>query len=121
MNDLKMTKFESSLMWDDIVKILTILIVYHILSYMIDDKGDFFGEDILKLMLYTTTGIIVYHLIIKKIVTKYIFNPNIHDQEPAIEPPLKQIELSKREHFDTESEKHKSHKKIHNKKNEKRK
>lgn len=67
MLDLKINKFDSIQMWTDITKFITIILVYHIFSYIIDDKGEsFLDENILKILLYVTMGIVTYYLIIKK-------------------------------------------------------
>jgi transcriptional regulator of met regulon len=45
--------------------------------YTIDDFGELFDETTLKVFLYITLGLIVYHLIIKKLITKYTTNEHM--------------------------------------------
>jgi len=60
-------------MWIDIVKFITVAVIIHLLFYCVDDYGSFFNESILKILLYATIGFIVYHLVITKLVDKYLF------------------------------------------------
>lgn len=63
----------------DITRILTILIIIHILTYFIDGHIDFFDEKTLKLLLFTSLGICVYHFIIKNIINKQILDKPQHN------------------------------------------
>ena len=60
-------------MWIDIVKFITVAVIIHLLFYCVDDYGSFFNESTLKILLYATIGFIVYHLVITKLVDKYLF------------------------------------------------
>lgn len=51
----------------EIIYSLTILLIYHLLSYEIDKDIEFMNIKFLKLILYVVIGIIFFHLIIKKI------------------------------------------------------
>jgi len=69
-----MTGFDFSVSKQDLLEIfnttlllLTILIIYHVLSYEIDGDVEFLNNKFLKLILYTTIGVIFYYLIVKKI------------------------------------------------------
>lgn len=63
-------KTEATNMWNDIIKFLTIAIIVHLLMYSVDNYGNLFDEDILKILLYITIGILVYYLIVKKMSNK---------------------------------------------------
>lgn len=69
---INLSKSESTRMWIDITKFLTIAIIVHLLLYAVDEYGELFDETILKLLLYLTFGIVIYHLIIRKQVDKHI-------------------------------------------------
>ena len=60
-------------MWIDIVKFITVAVIIHLLFYCVDDYGSFFNESTLKILLYATIGFIVNHLVITKLVDKYLF------------------------------------------------
>lgn len=64
---MNITKADVTSMIDDTVRILTIIAIIHFMSYAIDNKEDLLCERILKEMLYTTIGIILFHSFIKKI------------------------------------------------------
>ncbi len=66
---------EPKAMWNDIIRFITVAVVIHLLFYTVDDYGKFFNESVLKILLYTTIGFIIYHLIITKLVDKYLFRP----------------------------------------------
>lgn len=70
--NINLNKVEATQMWNDIAKFLTIGITMHLLLYAIDDYGEIFSEITLKLLLYITIGLLMYHLSIKKLVDKYI-------------------------------------------------
>ena len=59
-------------MWNDIVKFLTVAVVIHILFYIVDDYGNFFNEAVLKVFLYITLGFLTYHLVVNKLIQKYL-------------------------------------------------
>ena len=61
-------KIDINLAIEDIFKIVTVLMVIHILFFCIDGVGDFLEENVIKRQIYCMIGIIVYHFIIKKIV-----------------------------------------------------
>jgi hypothetical protein len=69
-----MNKEEVSNMWNDVIKFLSIGIIIHLLLYAVDDYCDLFSEMTLKLLLYLTLGLIIYHSIIKKMIDKHIIN-----------------------------------------------
>lgn len=89
---LNLSKKDSINMWSDITKFLTIAIIMHLLLYIVDDYGELFSEFTLKLFLYLTIGLIIYHLIIKEILDKYIFG---EDNDHKIE---KQHKKKKNKH-----------------------
>lgn len=68
--NLVQTTFDDihSLMYD-IGFVLTLILVHHFLSYAIDGKenSSLFDSKTLKLSLYSIIGVILFHLIIKKI------------------------------------------------------
>lgn len=57
-------------MWGDIMKFLTIIIIVHLLLCVTDDYDALFDEKTLKIILYVTLGVVVYHFIIKKFTDK---------------------------------------------------
>jgi hypothetical protein len=71
-------KTNINLIIEDVFKFVTILMIMHILFFCIDGIGEFFDENIIKGQIYCMVGIIVYHLIIKKIIKidKYTNNNN---------------------------------------------
>jgi len=78
---INLTKQDTINMWSDITKFLTIAIIMHLLLYIVDDYGDLFSEFTLKIFLYLTIGLIVYHLIIKNIIDKYIFDEPVKSKK----------------------------------------
>lgn len=74
MINLKLNKKEVTDLFDDIIKFLSLAIIIHILLFAIDDYGDLFSEFALKIFLYITIAIVIYHLIIKKIANKLLRN-----------------------------------------------
>ncbi|ARF09438.1 hypothetical protein Indivirus_1_61 [Indivirus ILV1] len=84
---------EPRAMWNDIIRFITVAVVVHLLFYTVDDYGNFFNEQVLKLLLYSTIGFIIYHLIVIKLVNKHLFFNNIPKQEQfkKIEKPVKSI------------------------------
>jgi hypothetical protein len=74
---LSLSKSESLNMWLDITKFLTIVLVVHLLLYSIDDYGELFSERVLKLFLYLTISLIIYHLIVKKFIIKKFTNKKL--------------------------------------------
>jgi hypothetical protein len=65
-----MNKKSSHKMWYDIAKFLTIAIIVHLLLCVVDDFGELFSEQILKIYLYLIISLVVYHLLIKKLMDK---------------------------------------------------
>ena len=70
---INLNQAEARAMWTDIVKFLTVAVVIHLLFYTVDDYGNFMNEAVLKIFLYITLGFLVYHLIINKLIEKYLF------------------------------------------------
>lgn len=64
---------QSRLMWNDIIKFITVIVIVHLLFYCVDDYGGFMNESILKILLYTTISIIIYYLVITKLINRYLF------------------------------------------------
>ena len=64
---------EAKFMWSDIIRFITVATIIHLLFYVVDDYGNFMNESILKILLYTTLGFLVYHLIINKLINRYLF------------------------------------------------
>ena len=73
---IKLTQVEAKAMWNDIVKFLTVAVTIHLLFYAVDDYGNFFNEAVLKVFLYITLGLLTYHLIINKLIEKYLLPKN---------------------------------------------
>lgn len=65
---LDISKEEANYMWDDVLRFLTIAVVIHLLIFSVDNQGNLFDEDSLKKFLYLTIGVVIYHLIIKKLI-----------------------------------------------------
>jgi hypothetical protein len=61
-------KKEAKNMWSDVIKFLIIIFIVHFLFYIIDDKGEFCSELVLKLMLYVTLALVVFHTLINKFI-----------------------------------------------------
>jgi len=78
---LKLNKEEVEDMMSDIVKLLTIYIIFHLLSYSIDGQGELFDEKTLKYSVYIVVAIIIYHLIIKRVIAQNIFKKKSLKQE----------------------------------------
>jgi hypothetical protein len=76
-------------MWIDITKFLTIAVIVHLLLYSVDEYGDLFDEAALKLFLYITFGLVIYHLIIRKLVDKYIIHKTVQAETEQL-PEIKQ-------------------------------
>ena len=74
---INLSKTESTRMWIDITKFLTIAVIVHLLLYSVDEYGELFDESALKLFLYITFGLVIYHLIIRKLVDKYILYKDV--------------------------------------------
>ena len=72
MNNFGITTDEINDTILDTLKVLTILLVVHLLTVSIDSQGELLSLDAVKLMLYSTIGVISYHLGVKKIVNKII-------------------------------------------------
>jgi uncharacterized membrane protein len=69
---LDMTTHETIIMWDDILKFLTIAIVIHLLTYAVDNEGELFDEKSLKLFLYLIISLVIYNLFIRRILLNKI-------------------------------------------------
>lgn len=52
---------------DDITKYFTIILTIHFLESLSTDNIIFFNDNFLKTLLFLLIGIIIYHLLIKKI------------------------------------------------------
>lgn len=96
---INLSKAESSRMWIDITKFLTIAIIVHLLLYAVDEYGEPFDEISLKIFLYITFSIVIYHLIIRKIVDKYILCKTIE------KPPVSKVKS--KNHRKSSPKKHK--------------
>lgn len=70
---IKLNPVEAKFMWSDIIRFITVAVIIHLLFYVVDDYGNFMNESILKILLYTTLGLLVYHLIINKLINRYLF------------------------------------------------
>ena len=92
-------------MWSDITKFLTIAIILHLLLYIVDDYGELFSEFTLKIFLYLTIGLIIYHLIIKGILDKYIFGEDKVEKRHKKKKHKYYNELPKQENDESLSEK----------------
>lgn len=65
-----MNNKSSHQMWYDIAKFLTIAVVVHLLLCIVDDYGELFSEQVLKIYLYLIISLVVYHLVVKKLMNK---------------------------------------------------
>lgn len=65
-DNVYLSKSETSLMINDILKILTVIIIYNLMICIIDNEGDFLDENTLKLMLYITVGMIIYYVVVSR-------------------------------------------------------
>ena len=92
---INLNKKDTINMWSDITKFLTIAVIMHLLLYIVDDYGDLFSEFTLKIFLYLTIGLIVYYLIIKNILDKYIFG----EEDDKVEKRHKKKRRSKRYNY----------------------
>jgi len=85
---INLNKAEASNMWSDITKFLTVAIIIHLLLYAVDDYGELFDETVLKLLLYTTMGLVIYHLIIKKSIDKYLNKEEVKEVKKEVKKPI---------------------------------
>ena len=69
--DINIDKNDAKRMYYDLIKYLSIAFIIHMLLYAVDDH-EFLSEFALKIFLYITVAIVVYHLIIKKFAEKFI-------------------------------------------------
>lgn len=67
---LGITKDEAHNMLNDIVKMITMILVVHFLSYSIDNQGTFLDIKIVKLLLYVTISMVIFNLVIKRVINK---------------------------------------------------
>ena len=58
-------------LWNDIGKVLTVIIIFNLLSYIVDDY-DIFNESMLKSILYIIVGLILYHLYFSTFIIKKV-------------------------------------------------
>lgn len=65
---IRLNKKEATEMFEDIVKFLTIVVIIHLLLFAVDDYGDLLSEFSLKIFLYVTLSLVIYHLIFRKIL-----------------------------------------------------
>ena len=77
----KLNKEEVEDMISDIVRLLTIYIIFHLLSYSIDDQGELFDEKTLKYSIYIVIATIIYHIIIKRVISQNIFKKKSSKQK----------------------------------------
>lgn len=70
--NLNINKKEATDMFEDIMKFLTIIFIIHILLFAVDDYGDLLSEFTLKILLYVTISLVIYHLIVKKVINRMI-------------------------------------------------
>jgi len=99
-------KTEAANMWNDIIKFLTIATIVHLLMFSVDNYGDLFDENILKILLYITIGILVYYLIIKKVSNKLLFPSKQQPQQSQSQKQQKSLKSSFKKN------KRKNHKKV---------
>jgi len=62
----KLSDNDINCMWNDILKIFTVLIIINFLSYIVDDAETVFDDKFFKLLLYTAIGIFAYYFIVKQ-------------------------------------------------------
>lgn len=67
MDNYLLTRGETSLMIDDVGKIITCLFSLHILSHFINNENkQLLNEQFIRQLLYLIVGIVFYHIIVKK-------------------------------------------------------
>ncbi len=57
-------------MMDDIGKMVTYVMVVHVLSYIVDNEGELFSMKILKKILWVTVSMFIYNLFVRKLLIK---------------------------------------------------
>jgi hypothetical protein len=65
---LGITKEEAENMLNDIVKMITQILVVHFLTYSIDNQGTFMDMKTVKILLYATLSMVIYNLITKRLI-----------------------------------------------------
>jgi len=56
----------------DIISVLFIIICFHFFRYFIDNEGELVDYKVIKYMLYITMAIILYHIIVKRYIHKFL-------------------------------------------------
>ena len=101
---LNISKDNMSLLWKDILKFLTIILIVNILLYFVDSQGDLLDEQTLKLMLYVALALIFYHVFIVRFFfsnteVMYTTNGNNNNNNKTESSPP-QITTTGKETFD---------------------
>ena len=71
-NNISSNNFATDIL-DDITKYFTFILTIHILECFSNDNIIFLNDNILQTMLFLLIGIIIYHLVIKKIKIRRLF------------------------------------------------
>lgn len=106
MINFLITKNDFNIMWSDIVKFLTVIIIFHILSYIVDDQDNFFSENFIKSLLYIVVGILTYYFITKQLTNKFILKNN----ENILENQLTEHNIENKENYKKIDKKNKNKK-----------
>ena len=54
-------------MLEDIFKLLTYLMVVHLMVVVVDNKGEIFDDNLLRKLLYSSIAMVIYHMVIRKV------------------------------------------------------
>ena len=65
---LDINKNEAQDMLDDVVKMMTQILVIHFLVYAVDNQGTFLDMKTVKLLLYGIIAMVIYNLLTKRLV-----------------------------------------------------
>jgi len=76
MVNLELDKNSVKKMILEITQFITVYVVFHLLTYTIDNTGKLFDEKTLKTLVYIVIGIIIYYIIIKRIVLQILLKKN---------------------------------------------
>ena len=65
----------------DFFKTATIILIVHILSSTIDNKGDLLNEKVLKKLLYSVIAMVFYSVFIKKFLLSKFLKVNVKNKK----------------------------------------
>lgn len=64
---LDITKKEAIVLTDNVLKVLTLVVIVHLLSYAIDGDENLFSEKMIRRFLYVVIAMVIYTLIIRPV------------------------------------------------------